>query len=87
MLVDEVLVFVDGRAVRVPAGASAIAALVLAGQLRTRRSVGGEARFALCGMGQCQECRVSIDGQPNRLACQARCHSGMSIRSGDGEGA
>ena len=46
MWADEVLVFVDGRAVRVPAGASAVAALVLAGQLRTRRSVGGEARFA-----------------------------------------
>ena len=83
MWADEVLVFVDGRAVRVPAGASAVAALVLAGQLRTRRSVGGEARFALCGMGQCQECRVTIDGQEHRLACQVRCHSGMSIRTGD----
>ena len=83
MWADEVLVFVDGRAVRVPAGASAVAALVLAGQLRTRRSVGGEARFALCGMGQCQECRVTIDGQQHRLACQVRCNSGMSIRTGD----
>ncbi len=81
---DEVLVFVDGRAVRVPAGASAVAALVLAGQLCTRRSVSGEARFALCGMGQCQECRVTIDGKPHRLACQVRCHSGMSIQTGDG---
>ena len=83
MWADEVLVFVDGRAVCVPAGASGVAALVLAGQLRTRRSVGGEARFALCGMGQCQECRVTIDGQQHRLACQVRCHSGMSIRTGD----
>ncbi|MES2016208.1 MAG: 2Fe-2S iron-sulfur cluster-binding protein [Pseudomonadota bacterium] len=80
---DEVLVFVDGRALRVPAGASVIAALVLDGQLRTRRSVSGEARFALCGMGQCQECRVSIDGTPHRLACQVRCHSGMAIGTGE----
>jgi aerobic-type carbon monoxide dehydrogenase small subunit (CoxS/CutS family) len=85
MVGDEVLVFVDGHAVRVAAGASVVAALVLAGQLCTRRSVSGEARFALCGMGQCQECRVSIDGTPHRLACQVRCHSGMSIRTGDGE--
>jgi D-hydroxyproline dehydrogenase subunit gamma len=85
MLGDEVLVYVDGRAVRVAAGASAVAALVLAGQLCTRRSVSGEARFALCGMGQCQECRVTIDGGPHRLACQVRCHSGMSIRTGNGE--
>jgi predicted molibdopterin-dependent oxidoreductase YjgC len=79
---DEVLVFVDGQRVRVPAGASVVAALVLAGQLCTRRSVSGEARFALCGMGQCQECRVCIDGREHRLACQVRCVSGMSIRTG-----
>lgn len=84
MVGDEVLVFVDGHAVRVAAGASVVAALVLAGQLCTRRSVSGEARFALCGMGQCQECRVSIDGTPHRLACQVRCHPGMSIRTGEG---
>jgi aerobic-type carbon monoxide dehydrogenase small subunit (CoxS/CutS family) len=76
---DEVLVFVDGRAVRVADGASVVAALVLAGQLRTRTSVSGEARFALCGMGQCQECRVTIDGVPHRLACLVRCRSGMAM--------
>lgn len=82
MLHEDVLVYVDGHAVRVPAGATAVAALVLAGQLCTRRSVTGEARFALCGMGQCQECRVSIDGREHRLACQVRCRAGMSIRTG-----
>lgn len=84
MHADEVLVFVDGRAVRVAAGASVVAALVLAGQLCTRRSVSGEKRFALCGMGQCQECRVTIDGRAHRLACQERCHTGMSIKTGNG---
>lgn len=87
MLGEEVLVYVDGHAVRVAAGASVVAALVLAGQLCTRRSVSGEARFALCGMGQCQECRVTIDGAPHRLACQVRCQAGMAILSADGEGA
>jgi ferredoxin len=82
---DDVLVLVDGRALSVPAGASALAALVLAGQLCTRRSVTGEARFALCGMGQCQECRVTIDGGAHRLACQVRCRSGMSIQTSAGE--
>jgi aerobic-type carbon monoxide dehydrogenase small subunit (CoxS/CutS family) len=83
----DILVFVDGHAVRVPVGASAVAAVVLAGQLCTRRSLGGQARFALCGMGYCQECRVTIDGQQHRLACQVRCRSGMSIRTAEGEGA
>jgi len=78
---SDVLVFVDGRPVRVPAGASVVAALVLADQLCTRISVSGEPRFALCGMGQCQECRVTIDGVPHRLACQAQCSSGMLIHT------
>jgi aerobic-type carbon monoxide dehydrogenase small subunit (CoxS/CutS family) len=84
---EEVLVYVDGQAVRVGSGASVVAALVLAGRLCTRRSVSGEARFALCGMGQCQECRVTIDGAPHRLACQVRCQAGMVILTADGEGA
>jgi predicted molibdopterin-dependent oxidoreductase YjgC len=78
----DIVVLVDGREVRVPDGVSALAALVYAGQLCTRYSVTGEPRFALCGMGQCQECRVSIDGQQHRLACQVRCHAGMSIATG-----
>ena len=80
-MADDVLVHVDGIPVRVAADASVVAALAIAGRLCTRRSVDGEARFALCGIGQCQECRVSIDGQPHRLACQVRCRSGMQIAS------
>lgn len=72
-------VVVDGRSVSVVAGVSVIAALVIADSLCTRRSVGGEARFALCGMGQCQECRVTIDGRAHRLACQVCCVAGMRI--------
>lgn len=79
---DDVLVFVDGRPVAVSAGASVVAAVVHAGSLQTRRSVGGEARFALCGMGHCQECRVTIDDVAHRLACQTRCQSGMRIDTG-----
>lgn len=74
-----VTVTVDGLAVIVPAGASVVAALVLADAATTRLSVGGEARFALCGMGQCQECRVCIDGRAHRLACQTPCTDGMHI--------
>lgn len=83
MPIETVVVQVDGVAVAVDAGASVVAALVLADRLGTRLSVSGEARFALCGMGYCQECRVTIDGQPHRLACQARCRAGMDIRTGE----
>ncbi|RSZ59012.1 (2Fe-2S)-binding protein [Massilia atriviolacea] len=87
MALDEIVVQVDGRALAVPAGASVIAALALAGTLCTRRSVRGEARFALCGMGYCQECRVVIDGRPHQLACRTACRDGMRIATGAGDAA
>ena len=82
---NQVEVIVDGRAVSVAAGASVVAALVIADRLCTRRSVSGEARFALCGMGQCQECRVTINGRAHQLACQLECAAGMVIDTGAGE--
>ncbi len=85
MATEQIQVVIDGRAVTVSAGATVIAALVMADSLCTRRSVGGELRFALCGMGQCQECRVTIDGRAHRLACQERCVAGMRITTGLGD--
>ena len=82
---DRIEVLVDGRPVEVNADASVIAALVVADSLCTRRSVTGELRFALCGMGQCQECRVTIDGQLHRLACHVVCEAGMAIDTGSRE--
>jgi predicted molibdopterin-dependent oxidoreductase YjgC len=82
-----IVVNIDGRAVKVAEGASVVAALVVADSLCTRRSVTGEPRFALCGMGQCQECRVTIDGVPHRLACQSACRDGMVIDTGAGSAA
>ena len=84
---EPIEVLVDGKPVRVAAGASVIAALVIADTWCTRRSVTGEARFALCGMGQCQECRVTINGRAHQLACQRGCEPGMVIESGAGENA
>jgi succinate dehydrogenase/fumarate reductase-like Fe-S protein len=76
------VLYVDGQVVIVSTSVSVVAALAAADALCTRRSVSGEARFALCGMGQCQECRVTIDGVPHCLACQTRCRSGMVITTG-----
>lgn len=76
---DHVTVLVDGRAVRVPSGVTVIAALAYGEQMCTRLSVTGEPRFALCGIGQCHECRVTIDEHAHRLACQVVCADGMRI--------
>jgi predicted molibdopterin-dependent oxidoreductase YjgC len=78
-------VTVDGVALDVPAGSTAAAAIVAAGALCTRLSVTGERRFAFCGIGQCQECRVTIDGRAGRLACRTVCAAGMAIATGERE--
>lgn len=85
MAPDEILVQVNGRQVAVADGVSVVAALALADVLCTRRSVSGEPRFAFCGMGYCQECRVTIDGRPHRLACQTQCRAGMLIDTASGD--
>jgi predicted molibdopterin-dependent oxidoreductase YjgC len=78
----QVKLSVDGQEVSIDAGASVLAALVVAGRWCTRVSVSGEPRFALCGMGQCQECRVTIDDRVHRLACQVGCAEGMRVVTG-----
>jgi hypothetical protein len=75
-------VLVDGVATEVPRGVTVAAALVAAGALCTRRSVTGQRRFAFCGIGQCQECRVTVDGCANQLACRTICADGMTIATG-----
>lgn len=73
---------IDARAVSVTAGVSVAAAIAIAGSAVTRRSVGGAARAPLCGMGVCQECRVTIDGRPHQLSCQTLCADGMRVQTG-----
>lgn len=76
---DSVTVYVNGRAVDVPAGATvAVAVMLSAGACRT--SVSGEARAPLCGMGTCFECRVEIGGETQRRSCQVLCWPMMEIR-------
>ncbi|MEH6437588.1 2Fe-2S iron-sulfur cluster-binding protein [Massilia sp. DD77] len=75
-------VTVDQVRIAVPGGATVAAAIAAAGTLCTRRSVTGQPRFALCGIGHCQECRVTIDGKPHQLACRTRCRDGMEIATG-----
>ncbi len=77
----DIELWIDGRAVRVMPGTSVAAALRVAqGDGIARRSVSGEPRAPLCGMGICQECRVRIDGR-RRLACQAECTAGLVVET------
>ena len=71
---------VNGAPVKVASGTTVAAAILMTGPL-TRRSVTGEPRGPLCGMGICFECRVTIDGMPHRRSCQVLCAEGMEVRT------
>lgn len=77
-----VTVTIDGIPLEVPAYTTATAAVVRRYGVRgTRVSVSGQPRAALCGMGVCQECRMTIDERAHVLACQTICRDGMTIRT------
>jgi predicted molibdopterin-dependent oxidoreductase YjgC len=78
---DLVSVIVDGEPLAVPAFTTVAAALAMRGIDSTRRSVRGEPRAALCGMGVCHECRVTVDGRAHVLGCQTLCCDGLSIET------
>jgi D-hydroxyproline dehydrogenase subunit gamma len=78
---EQVKISVDGADVIVRAGTSVAAAVLSAGVVRFRRSVTGEARSALCGMGICFECRVTIDGKAHARSCQIICSDGMIVQT------
>ena len=69
----------NGTDVTVDAGTTVAVAVLNAGITTFRRSVAGEARSALCGMGICFECRVTIDGKPHARSCQIICSDGMIV--------
>lgn len=79
---------IDGRSYQVAPGTSVAAAVWQccfwpedgqSGAPRFRRSVGGESRAPLCGMGICFECRLTIDGIHHRRSCLLPCKDGMEI--------
>ena len=78
---NNVTIQINGRAVSIAKDVSVAAALFLAGDFMFRRSVTGEPRAALCGMGICFECRVTIDGQLHCRSCQIAVREGMVISS------
>ena len=76
-----VAVAVEGRIVRVPQGASAAAAVLIAGlpSIRDTAVVTGE-RAPYCMMGVCFDCLAEIDGAANLQSCMIVARPGMRIR-------
>jgi aerobic-type carbon monoxide dehydrogenase small subunit (CoxS/CutS family) len=74
-------IVVDGRTYRVDSEVTLAAALLDLG-VSCRRSLSGELRAPLCGMGICFECRVAIDGLTEQRACLEPVRAGMRVTTG-----
>lgn len=72
---------VNGKPVSVPPGTLVAAAVAFVGETGFRKSVLGEPRGPLCGMGICMECRLTINGRPHCRSCLTLCESGMEVRT------
>jgi predicted molibdopterin-dependent oxidoreductase YjgC len=85
-MTKEIRVRVNGAEVTVPVGLTVAGAIYFApGEKppKFRRSISGEPRGPLCGMGICYECRVTINGRAHQRSCQILCADGMDVKTDD----
>ncbi len=61
------------------AGDSVAAALLAHGHLVFGRDADGSARAPLCLVGNCQRCRLTVDGVEQVLACMTPVREGMRV--------
>ncbi len=80
---DLVTLKVNGVEVSMPNGSMVSAAVFEAGFVSFRKSISGEARGPLCGMGICFECRLTINGVKYSRSCQVPCEEGMTVATGE----
>ncbi len=78
-MTDRVALHIDGKTVKVSCRASVASAIWIAGGFR--RSVSGQPRGPLCGMGTCFECRATVDGGKHVRTCVLTCREGMDVRT------
>ena len=77
---ETVTIIINGQKVFAGEGTSVAAAILSARQI-SRRSVQGEPRAPLCGMGICMECCATVNGVPHVRTCQQLCVEGMEIEA------
>lgn len=84
---EEVTVYIDGRCCKAKKG-EVIAATLLANGFRTHRYTAKrhEPRGIYCGIGQCTDCVMTVNGVPNVRTCITEVAEGMVIETQDGFG-
>ncbi len=77
----------NGRPLQGLAGQPIAAALLAAGVqvFRTTQKT-GQPRSLFCGIGQCNDCVVVVNGRPNVRSCVTRLEEGMVIETQAGFG-
>jgi D-hydroxyproline dehydrogenase subunit gamma len=81
---EKITIEVNGRGIEAYKGETVLAALMAAGHKQLKKNpVNHEPRGALCGMGVCFECTVTINGVPNIRACMTEVQEGMKITTND----
>ena len=77
---EKVRLLVNGKEVPAYRGETILAALTAAGYKTLKRSpLRKEPRGALCGMGVCFECMVTVNGIPNIRSCMTEVEDNMEI--------
>lgn len=81
----EVEVTVDGKVIKAYEGEPILAAILNAGIKVNRYTVKRkEPRGLFCGIGQCTDCAMVVDGKPNVRTCITPIHAGMVIKTQNG---
>lgn len=76
---------VDGKTIPAYEGEPILASLLAAGIKVNRYTVKRhEPRGLFCGIGQCTDCAMIVDGKPNVRTCITPVKAGMVIKTQDG---
>lgn len=77
----------DGRELPAEQGQSIAAVLWSAGVLAWRTTrLGGAPRGAFCGIGQCHDCLITVNGRPNQRACLVPARPDDTVTTQEGTG-
>ena len=76
---ETIEIVADGAPICAERGTTVASALLNAAHHSFRRSITGEQRAPLCGMGICYECRVTIDGVAHLRACMVVVEPAMRV--------
>ena len=82
---DELLINVDGNVIKAYECVPFLAAILNAGIKINRYTVKRkEPRGLFCGIGQCTDCAMVVDGKANVRTCITPVKAGMVIKTQDG---